>query len=116
MGCFKPGRYPHLEKTIRKREGLTVYKLVPEAVPDKSRLKSGMLEGAHISLFPADFDIENPMVPLPAPDPRRKAAAALAADGGGAGAGARPDAQTIEQILAQQRLMSSIGLLGQAHQ
>lgn len=115
MGCFKPGRYPHLEKTIRKREGLTVYKLVPEAVPDKSRLKSGMLEGAHISLFPADFDIENPMQPLPAPDPRRKAAASLVGDGGGERVGGA-GAQSFEQILAQQRLMSSIGLLGQAHQ
>mmetsp|Transcript_4730 Transcript_4730/g.13119 ORF Transcript_4730/g.13119 Transcript_4730/m.13119 type:complete len:462 (-) Transcript_4730:256-1641(-) len=28
VGCFKPGRYPHLMKTDRKRDGLTIYKLV----------------------------------------------------------------------------------------
>uniref|UniRef100_A0A7S1X7U3 Myb-like domain-containing protein n=1 Tax=Tetraselmis chuii TaxID=63592 RepID=A0A7S1X7U3_9CHLO len=27
VGCFKPGRYPHLIKTERKTDGLTVYKL-----------------------------------------------------------------------------------------
>ena len=28
VGCFKPGRYPHLMKTDRKRDGLTIYKLL----------------------------------------------------------------------------------------
>mmetsp|Transcript_30992 Transcript_30992/g.79562 ORF Transcript_30992/g.79562 Transcript_30992/m.79562 type:complete len:448 (+) Transcript_30992:262-1605(+) len=32
VGCFKPGRYPHLIKTERKTDGLTVYRLDPTKV------------------------------------------------------------------------------------
>mmetsp|Transcript_7872 Transcript_7872/g.22487 ORF Transcript_7872/g.22487 Transcript_7872/m.22487 type:complete len:507 (+) Transcript_7872:651-2171(+) len=34
VGCFKPGRYPHLFKTDRKTDGLTVYKL------DRAKLRN----------------------------------------------------------------------------
>eukprot|EP00892_Ulva_mutabilis_P001407 jgi/Ulvmu1/11267/UM073_0039.1 len=64
VGCFKPGRYPHLKKTNRKKEGLTVYALVKNAIPDKSCLKPSHLTDVDPASLPADFDINNPLVPL----------------------------------------------------
>uniref|UniRef100_A0A061R5K4 Myb-like domain-containing protein n=1 Tax=Tetraselmis sp. GSL018 TaxID=582737 RepID=A0A061R5K4_9CHLO len=37
VGCFKPGRYPHLIKTDRKRDGLTVYKLLLDKLAEPAR-------------------------------------------------------------------------------
>ena len=65
VGCFKPGRYPHLQKTAKKKEGLSIYALVdPKAIPDKSLLKPSMLHDVPRSHLPQDFDMENPLVPL----------------------------------------------------
>jgi hypothetical protein len=120
VGCFKAGRYPHLEKTARKREGLTVYRLLPDSVPDKSRLKPGMLEDAHISLFPPDFDIENPMTPLPDKGVHHPCSPAvpqstskeqlhyehISTSEGVHGGGADADRSTLEHLF-QQRLVNS---------
>ena len=64
MGCFKPGRYPHLKKTARKKEGLTVYALMENSIPEKSCLKPSMLTDVDPASLPADFDMNNPLVPL----------------------------------------------------
>lgn len=64
VGCFKPGRYPHLKKTNRKKEGLTVYALVKNVIPEKSCLKPSHLTDVDPASLPADFDINNPLVPL----------------------------------------------------
>jgi hypothetical protein len=64
VGCFKPGRYPHLKKTSRKKEGLTVYALIENCIPEKSCLKPSMLTDVDPASLPPDFDINNPLVPL----------------------------------------------------
>ena len=49
MGCFKPGRYPHLAKTDRKRESLTVYAMLEGRIPEKS-----LLDTSHYAHFLSD--------------------------------------------------------------
>lgn len=39
VGCFKPGRYPHLVKTDRKRDGLNIYKLLKTKFAEPQRLQ-----------------------------------------------------------------------------
>lgn len=70
MGCFKPGRYPHLKKTSRKKEGLTVYALLENSIPEKSCLKPSMLTDVDPASLPPDFDMNNPLVPLRNPNSR----------------------------------------------
>ena len=60
MGCFKPGRYPHLKKTNRKRESLTVYMLIEDLIPEKSRLKDSMITDAEPFELPVDPVISSP--------------------------------------------------------
>lgn len=48
IGCFKAGRYPHLVKTDRKREGLNVYLL------DEARMPPGVAAAAVKALAAAN--------------------------------------------------------------
>ena len=82
VGCFKPGRYPHLRKTTKKKEGLSIYQLTNEnEIPEKSILKPAMVSDVPRAMLPPDFDPDNPLVPL-----------ATAAPGGGGGAAFSPGA------------------------
>jgi len=47
VGCFKPGRYPHLVKTDRKREGLNIYKLLKENLGESQRLQFEQMAAAN---------------------------------------------------------------------
>jgi hypothetical protein len=46
VGCFKAGRYPHLQKTGDKHDGLNVYALVGEPPIDRKHLEALVASGA----------------------------------------------------------------------
>ncbi|CAL8463714.1 g3248 [Coccomyxa elongata] len=52
IGCFKAGRYPHLVKTERKRDGLTVYLL------DEARMPASVAAATAKALSAAEEDSE----------------------------------------------------------
>ena len=52
IGCFKAGRYPHLVKTERKRDGLNVYLL------DEARMPASVAAAAAKALSAAEEDSE----------------------------------------------------------
>jgi hypothetical protein len=87
-----------------------------------------MLEGAHISLFPADFDIENPMTPLPEKDAHRQLTSTgpksamkdqlqydqvATSDRGLGGSAQDSERARLEHLLSQQRLVNSFRVLEQ---